>query len=292
MQISMDSYRSHIDCYLLAQLEELGEQSPRLRDAMRYSLLLGGKRIRPLLVYLVGELVEAPMARLDPVAASIEAIHAYSLVHDDLPAMDNDSLRRGQATCHIAFDEATAILAGDALQTLAFTLLSSASGFNPKAQLSMLKELSIAAGYQGMCAGQAIDIDATGQTQTLAELEAMHRLKTGALIQAAVKLGAIASGIDHPDEQNALARYAQAIGLAFQVRDDVLDIIADTQTLGKPQGSDVQHRKNTYPSLLGLEQAQHKCHTLRLEALHALDALPYNTDKLALLADYIVKRDK
>ncbi|CAG8998160.1 MAG: Farnesyl diphosphate synthase [Candidatus Celerinatantimonas neptuna] len=284
--------REHVDHFLLHKLQQLPVSEPRLLDAMRHSLLLGGKRIRPLLVYQVGELTEKSMDMLAPVAAAVEAIHAYSLVHDDLPAMDDDTLRRGQPTCHVAFDEATAILAGDALQTLAFELLSHVPGYSAQQQLAMIRELSQATGYQGMCGGQAIDIVATGHHQNIHELENMHRLKTGALIRAAVRLGAIAAGIEKKQECMLLDSYAQAIGLAFQVRDDILDITSDTQTLGKPQGSDTLHEKNTYPSLLGLDVAQRKCEALQVQALQALDALPYNTDKLALLADYIVQRNK
>lgn len=284
--------REHVDHFLLHKLQQLPVNEPRLLDAMRHSLLLGGKRIRPLLVYQVGELTGKTMDMLAPVAAAVEAIHAYSLVHDDLPAMDDDALRRGQPTCHVAFDEATAILAGDALQTLAFELLSQLPGYSAQQQLAMIRELSQASGYQGMCAGQAIDIVATGHHQSLDALENMHRLKTGALIRAAVRLGAIAAGIEKKQECTLLDRYAQAIGLAFQVRDDILDITSDTQTLGKPQGSDALHEKSTYPSLLGLDAAQQKCEALQVQALQALDALPYNTDKLALLADYIVQRNK
>ncbi|MFM2482261.1 (2E,6E)-farnesyl diphosphate synthase [Celerinatantimonas sp. YJH-8] len=289
---SIQNCREHIDHYLLQKLQQLPMSDARLLDAMRHSLLLGGKRIRPLLVYLTGELKAVSADQMAPVAAAIESIHAYSLVHDDLPAMDDDQLRRGQPTCHIAFDEATAILAGDALQTLAFELLSQAHAFSAEKRLAMIQELSQAAGFQGMCGGQAVDIAATGKQQSLDELERMHQLKTGALIRAAVRLGAIASGIEIPEHRRYLDQYAQAIGLAFQVRDDILDVTSDTQTLGKPQGSDISHHKSTYPSLLGLAKAQQKCELLRHEALQALEGLPYNTDKLALLADYIVQRDK
>ncbi|CAG9297311.1 (2E,6E)-farnesyl diphosphate synthase [Celerinatantimonas diazotrophica] len=292
LQTILESYRERVDTFILQQLNSLEANAPVLRDAMRYSLVLGGKRIRPVLVYLTAELNQAPTQQVDYVAAAVEAIHAYSLIHDDLPAMDDDKLRRGQPTCHIAFDEATAILAGDALQSWAFTLLTQAQQIPAHTRLTMVQTLSQAAGLQGMCAGQSIDIMATGQRQSLEELEQMHRLKTGALIRAAIQLGAQAAGISKPAERQALDNYGAAIGLAFQVRDDILDVIADTETLGKPQGSDIEHHKSTYPGLLGLAQAEQKCQNLRHQALHELDTLPYNTNKLAALADFIIQRNK
>ncbi|WP_432459807.1 MULTISPECIES: (2E,6E)-farnesyl diphosphate synthase [unclassified Agarivorans] len=282
-------YQTQINTYLEQVLQQQPVSDPRLLAAMQHGLLLGGKRIRPLLVYLVGQLNQAPMAALNAAAAAVECIHAYSLIHDDLPAMDDDALRRGQPTCHISFDEATAILAGDALQSLAFNLLAEAP-VNDAQKVAMLKVLSQAAGYNGMCGGQALDIAATDQTVTLAQLETVHKHKTGALIQAAVMMGAICANISHA-EQQALLRYADALGLAFQVRDDILDIISDTDTLGKPQGSDQALNKSTYPSLLGIEGAIAKAETLGKEALQALETLPYNGEQLALLADYVVHRD-
>ncbi|WP_432452321.1 MULTISPECIES: (2E,6E)-farnesyl diphosphate synthase [unclassified Agarivorans] len=282
-------YQTQINTYLEQVLQQQPVSDPRLLAAMQHGLLLGGKRIRPLLVYLVGQLNQAPMAALNAAAAAVECIHAYSLIHDDLPAMDDDALRRGQPTCHISFDEATAILAGDALQSLAFNLLAEAP-VNDAQKVAMLKVLSQAAGYNGMCGGQALDIAATDQTVTLAQLETVHQHKTGALIQAAVMMGAICANISHA-EQQALLRYADALGLAFQVRDDILDIISDTDTLGKPQGSDQALNKSTYPSLLGIEGAIAKAETLGKEALQALETLPYNGEQLALLADYVVHRD-
>lgn len=292
LQTTLESYRQRVDSFILEKLDSLEANAPVLRDAMRYSLLLGGKRIRPVLVYLTAELNQAPTQQVDYAAAAIEAIHAYSLIHDDLPAMDDDQLRRGQPTCHIAFDEATAILAGDALQSWAFSLLTQAEQIPAATRLAMVQTLSQAAGYQGMCAGQSIDIIATGQNQSINELEKMHRLKTGALIRAAIQLGAQAGGISDKSELQALDNYGAAIGLAFQVRDDILDVIADTETLGKPQGSDIEHHKSTYPGLLGLTEAEHKCQNLRHQALHELDTLPYNISKLAALADFIIQRNK
>lgn len=288
----VEHYRQLVDQFIMTQLDQLPDDAEQLKGAMRHSILLGGKRIRPLLVYLTAGLTQTPSEKLAHPAAAVEAIHAYSLVHDDLPSMDDDNLRRGQPTCHIAYGEATATLAGDALQSWAFYLLSHAEQFSAATRLSMLQELSQAAGYHGMCAGQSIDVSSTNQHQTLAQLEQMHRLKTGALIRAAVRLGAYAGNINDPAQLNALDRYANAIGLAFQVRDDVLDVIADTDVIGKPQGSDIEHHKNTYPLLLGLEQAQEKCQQLLEEALDALNCLPYPTEQLAALALYVVQRNK
>ncbi|WP_220718608.1 (2E,6E)-farnesyl diphosphate synthase [Agarivorans litoreus] len=283
-------YQSQINTHLDSVLANQVVNDPKLLAAMRHGLLLGGKRVRPLLVYLVGQLTNAPKDILNAAAAAVECIHAYSLIHDDLPAMDDDELRRGQPTCHIAYDEATAILAGDALQSLAFSLVAEAPASDTQ-KVAMLKILSQAAGYNGMCGGQALDIAATNQQVSLEQLEEVHQHKTGALIKAAVMLGAVCGEIEHANEQQALARYADALGLAFQVRDDILDIISDTDTLGKPQGSDQALNKSTYPSLLGLEGAIEKAENLGKEALQALETLPYNSELLALLADYVVHRN-
>ncbi|MEE1674351.1 (2E,6E)-farnesyl diphosphate synthase [Agarivorans aestuarii] len=283
-------YQSQINTHLDRVLANQVVNDPKLLAAMRHGLLLGGKRVRPLLVYLVGQLTQAPKEILNAAAAAVECIHAYSLIHDDLPAMDNDELRRGQPTCHIAFDEATAILAGDALQSLAFSLIAEAPASDAQ-KVAMLKILSQAAGYNGMCGGQALDIAATDQQVSLEQLEKVHQHKTGAIIKAAVMLGAACANIEQANEQQALARYADALGLAFQVRDDILDIISDTDTLGKPQGSDLALNKSTYPSLLGLQGAIDKAEKLGEEALQALESLPYNSELLALLADYVVHRN-
>ncbi|WP_406610771.1 (2E,6E)-farnesyl diphosphate synthase [Agarivorans sp. JK6] len=283
-------YQSQINTHLDSVLANQVVNDPKLLAAMRHGLLLGGKRVRPLLVYLVGQLNDAPKDILNAAAAAVECIHAYSLIHDDLPAMDDDELRRGQPTCHIAYDEATAILAGDALQSLAFSLIAEAPASDAQ-KVAMLKILSQAAGYNGMCGGQALDIAATNQQVSLEQLERVHQHKTGAIIKAAVMLGAVCGKIEQANEQQALARYADALGLAFQVRDDILDIISDTDTLGKPQGSDQALNKSTYPSLLGLEGAVEKAENLGKEALQALESLPYNSELLALLADYVVHRN-
>ncbi|MEW5973154.1 MAG: (2E,6E)-farnesyl diphosphate synthase [Pseudomonadota bacterium] len=260
----------------------------RLVEAMRYAALGPGKRVRPFLVYASGDLAGADAAALDAPACALEMIHAYSLVHDDLPAMDDDDLRRGRPTCHRAFDEATAILVGDALQTRAFELLAEAPGLSTETRIAMITTLARAAGSQGMVGGQAIDLAAIGQRPDLAALERMHRMKTGALIEASVILGALAGNADEAMLER-LARYARAIGLAFQVRDDILDVTADSQTLGKTQGKDAAHAKPTYVSLLGLDAAQALAGKLRDEAEAALDGLP-RADHLRALARYIVER--
>ncbi|MEW6765075.1 MAG: (2E,6E)-farnesyl diphosphate synthase [Pseudomonadota bacterium] len=266
-----------------------GDTPPaRLHEAMRYAALGPGKRVRPFLVYGTGRMLGARDELLDAPACALELIHAYSLVHDDLPAMDDDDLRRGRPTCHRAFDEATAILVGDALQTLAFEILTEAPGLAADTRLSMLATLARASGSRGMAGGQAIDLGAVGHSLDLAALEAMHRMKTGALIEASVRLGALAGGADN-HMQERLGRYARAIGLAFQVRDDILDVTADSQTLGKTQGKDASHDKPTYVSLLGLEAAQALALRLRDEAIEALDDLP-QAEQLRALARYIVER--
>lgn len=289
---SLSSYQQRNCAQLESWLDQLPEQQQPLIEAMRYGLLLGGKRARPYLVYITGEMLGCQIDELDTGASAIECIHSYSLIHDDLPAMDDDDLRRGQATCHIAFDEATAILAGDALQTLAFTILAEGS-LSAKAEpnrIKMVQELAAASGAQGMCLGQALDLSAENSRVSLSELEAIHRNKTGALIKCAIRLGALAAGSEGEKVLPQLNKYADAIGLAFQVQDDILDVVGDTQMLGKPQGSDEKLNKSTYPSLLGIDGAQHKAETLLQEALHALDTIPYNTAQLEQFARYAVER--
>ncbi|NVP00488.1 (2E,6E)-farnesyl diphosphate synthase, partial [Photobacterium damselae subsp. damselae] len=229
---------------------------------------------------------------LDTPAAAIECIHAYSLIHDDLPAMDDDELRRGQPTCHIAFDEATAVLAGDALQTLAFEILAEGTlSIDGESQrIKMIKELAQASGAAGMCMGQALDLDGEGKHLGLTQLEQIHKHKTGALIRCAVRLGALAAGEKGLEILPQLNTYAEAIGLAFQVQDDILDVISDTETLGKPQGSDIALDKSTYPALLGLEGAQQKAQQLYQEAVQALEAIPYDTTQLEVFARYLIER--
>ena len=284
-------YRQRIDALLEQHIETLSDVAPTLKAAMRHGLLLGGKRVRPFLVYATGNMLGVADEQLDGPAAAIECIHAYSLIHDDLPAMDDDDLRRGHPTVHKAFDEASAVLAGDALQALAFSIL--ADHPLPDSlrtnQLLMVSQLARAAGYAGMCGGQALDLAAEGQQVPLAALEQIHRHKTGALIECAVTLGALCHHQLPTDQLTALQQYAAAIGLAFQVQDDILDITADTATLGKPQGSDQALGKSTYPALLGLDAARELAHDLHRQALAALAPLPYNTHILRAFADYIVE---
>ncbi|NOI76725.1 (2E,6E)-farnesyl diphosphate synthase [Vibrio coralliilyticus] len=273
-------------------LNQLPHQEQPLIEAMRYGLLLGGKRARPFLVYITGQMLGCKLEELDTPASAIECIHAYSLIHDDLPAMDDDELRRGQPTCHIKFDEATAILTGDALQTMAFTILADGelSSEAETHRIKMVKALAEASGANGMCLGQALDLAAEGRKISLAELENIHRNKTGALMKCAIRLGALAAGQKGSEILPQLDQFADAIGLAFQVQDDILDIISDTETLGKPQGSDQELDKSTYPALLGLEGAINKAHTLLTEALQALEAIPYNTELLEEFARYVIER--
>ncbi|GAA6172239.1 (2E,6E)-farnesyl diphosphate synthase [Colwellia sp. KU-HH00111] len=281
-----------INQYLEQQLNKLTVNDDRLHQAMAYGLLIGGKRIRPYLVYITGETLGVSLADLDGIAGALECIHAYSLLHDDLPAMDDDDLRRGKPTCHKAFDEATAILAGDSLQTLAFDILANHSfsaATQPK-QLALIKQLVTAAGYQGMCGGQALDLAATDKSINLTQLEQLHSLKTGALLEASVLMAAeCAPAITEQDKQ-ALKEYAQLIGLAYQVQDDIIDITSTQEQLGKPCGSDLAANKSTYPALLGLQGAQQKAENLFQQALQALARLPYNTQSLADFATFIIKR--
>ncbi|KKD62338.1 geranyl transferase [Grimontia sp. AD028] len=285
-------YQNRSNAQLSHWLDSLGNDDQPLIQAMKHGALLGGKRVRPYLTYVTGKLFGVSEEALDTPAAAIECIHAYSLIHDDLPAMDDDALRRGQPTCHVAFDEASAILAGDALQTLAFTILAEGdlSSEGDAYRIQMVKELAAASGAAGMCLGQALDLAAEGKKVDLEALETIHRNKTGALIRCAVRLGALAAGEKGVTYLSQLDTFSNAIGLAFQVQDDILDIISDTETLGKPQGSDLEAEKSTYPALLGLEGAQQKAELLYQEALQALQAIPYNTEQLELFARYIIER--
>jgi len=263
----------------------------RLHQAMRYAVLGGGKRVRPLLAFAAGELADADPARVEVVAAAVEMIHAYSLVHDDLPCMDNDVLRRGKPTCHVEFDEATALLAGDALQPLAFQLLAEhAVADSAGAQVEMLKILAVASGSRGMAGGQAIDLASVGKTLSLPELEFMHIHKTGALIRAAAVLGARCGHGLNASEFDRLERYAKTVGLAFQVVDDVLDCDASTATLGKTAGKDAAQEKPTYVSILGLAPARALAEELRAEAHAALASFGAKAARLRELADFIVLR--
>ena len=280
-------WRARVEAALDAALPDPATSPIRLHGAMRHGVLNGGKRMRPLLVYATGTALGADEAVLDAAAAAVELIHCYSLVHDDLPAMDDDALRRGQPTVHVAFDEATAILAGDALQSLAFAVLAGASQ-SPQSRVAMLAELAQASG--GMCGGQALDIDATGRAQPrLAEIERLHGLKTGALLRCAVRLGAIAANANAEDRA-ALDRYADALGLAFQIRDDLLDIEGDAATLGKTAGKDVAQAKATFPALLGVDGSRDRLRVLSTLMENALSTIPADTTSLADLARLVVDR--
>ena len=267
-------------------------QLERLYQAMRYSVMNGGKRVRPLLVYAASEALGGDKAQADGAACAVELIHAYSLVHDDLPAMDDDDLRRGQPTTHKAFDEACAILAGDGLQSLAFDVLAAAQSnpADPLLRLRMFGVLARAAGPAGMVGGQAIDLGSVGRKLDRTALEQMHRHKTGALIEASVQLGALSSGRADADSLASLNQYAQAVGLAFQVQDDILDVESDTATLGKHQGADIARDKPTYPALLGMDAAKAYALELRDLALHALRPFDIAAEPLRELARYIVER--
>lgn len=280
--------RARVDARLEALFGERGAVVPRLDAAMRHGVLVGGKRLRPVLVYAAGRALEAEERALDAPAMAIELIHAYSLVHDDLPAMDDDDLRRGQPTVHKAYDEATAILAGDALQALAFEVLAGSE--HPRLP-AMIRTLAEAAGRDGMVAGQALDLAAVGGHPDVAALATMHGHKTGALIRAAVRLGGLAAVPEADHRLAALDTYARAIGLAFQIHDDVLDVTGDAATLGKATGADAARDKPTYPTLMGLEGARRRSRELVEEAVAALAPLGEGADSLAALARYMIERD-
>jgi geranylgeranyl pyrophosphate synthase len=264
----------------------------RLRDAMRYSTLGAGKRLRPILVYLTGESFGAPLERLDAPAAAVELIHVYSLVHDDLPAMDDDDLRRGRPTCHRAYDEGTAVLVGDALQALAFSVLANhpMAATSPEARLEMIRVLARAIGTGGMAGGQAVDLEAVGHSLSVAAIENMHRRKTGALIQGSVLLGGLAAGVSGTRELEALASFGSEIGLAFQIQDDILDVEGDPALLGKSTGADAAHAKPTYPSTAGIDASRARALALRDAAIAALEPLGKRAGALAELAHFVVSR--
>lgn len=289
-QAWMGSVQARMESVLARVLPAAHLVPARLHDAMRYSTLEGGKRVRPLLAFAAGEVSGAAPERLEIAAAAVECIHAYSLVHDDLPCMDDDTLRRGKPTVHVEYDEATALLVGDALQSLAFQLLAEHRlADDARIQLDMVKTLAQAAGSRGMAGGQQIDLEATGKPLTLPQLELMHIHKTGALIRAAVRLGAACGALPKEDERK-LDRYAKAIGLAFQVVDDVLDYDASTATLGKTAGKDSQRGKPTYVSALGLSRAREFAEELRAEAHVSLEGIGAPARRLGELADFIVLR--
>ncbi|MFO7704188.1 MAG: (2E,6E)-farnesyl diphosphate synthase [Halopseudomonas sp.] len=286
----LEACQQRINAHLDRQLQTSEPRLEKLFSALRYSVTHGGKRIRPILAYACCEALGGKVEQADAAAAAVEAIHAYSLIHDDLPAMDDDDLRRGRPTCHIAYDEATAILAGDALQALAFQWLAQAQGLKPDTRLRMIDLLACAAGPTGMVGGQAIDLDAVGEKLDLATLEHMHQHKTGALIRASVQLGALSSEQVGESQLQALARYAHCIGLAFQVQDDIIDIESDTSILGKQQGADAARNKPTYPALLGLDDARVLADSLRNQAIEALEPFGNKALRLRQLADFIVQR--
>lgn len=291
--VFLQTHRLRVEQKLQTVFAQRMSLSPLLKEAMQYSALNGGKRIRALLAYAANTALHGDAANADDAACALELIHAYSLVHDDLPAMDNDALRRGKPTCHIAFDEATAILAGDTLQTLAFDLLSDSQRYsqtllNSPIPLQLINALSHASIL--MAEGQCIDQNAVGTQLDQHTLEQMHNAKTGALIRASVKMGALSSLNAHAEDIDALEHFAKNIGLAFQVQDDILDVISDTQTLGKKQGADAALEKPTFVTLLGLESAQTYAEQLHNDAIAALEATEMNTAPLLSLADFLLTR--
>jgi geranylgeranyl pyrophosphate synthase len=292
LPVRMESYRARIEQVLDRCLALPDAGTPRLREAMRYSTLGGGKRLRPALVYLTGESLGAPLHELDAPAAAVELIHVYSLVHDDLPAMDDDDLRRGRPTCHRAYDEATAILVGDALQALAFSVLAEDTHAGATTRLAMIRTLAQAAGTAGMAGGQAVDLAAVGQSLSVNAVENMHRRKTGALIKGSVLLGAVGAGIQSGTDFQALELFGDEIGLAFQIQDDILDVEGDAAVLGKQTGADAALSKPTYPSTVGLPAARERARDLRDRAIQALAPLGPRSAPLVELAHFVVSRIK
>ena len=290
------AYINKVKAHILSHLNSF-QHSATIYEASKYSIEAGGKGLRPLLLFTALDALGTDLDQGISAASAIEMIHTYSLIHDDLPAMDDDDLRRGLPTCHVKFGEANAILAGDALQTLAFSILSDADmpEVSDRDRISMISELASASGIAGMCGGQALDLDAEGKHVPLDALERIHRHKTGALIRAAVRLGALSAGDKGRRALPVLDKYAESIGLAFQVQDDILDVVGDTATLGKRQGADQQLGKSTYPALLGLEQARKKARDLIDDARQSLKQLAeqsLDTSALEALADYIIQRNK
>ncbi len=293
MSAAFADWRTEVQASMEAVLDRhlpaVSQPPARLHEAMRYASMGGGKRVRALLVFAAGELFDAPRDALERAAAAVEMIHAYSLVHDDMPCMDDDDLRRGKPTVHRQYDEATALLVGDALQSQAFEVLCGGP-LAAERKLAMLALLARASGSSGMCGGQAIDLDSVGVALSLPELEQMHRLKTGALLRASVMLGGAAGKALLPSEEVALDAYAQAIGLAFQVVDDILDVTADSATLGKTAGKDAANDKPTYVSILGLDASATLAETLRQDAHRALLPFADGARRLRELADLVVQR--
>lgn len=288
----MTQWRQNVDTAMENWLPSESTHPTSLHQAMRYSVLNGGKRIRPILAYATGESFGAAQNDVDIPASAIELIHAYSLIHDDLPAMDDDDLRRGRPTCHIAHGEAMAILAGDALQALAFRILSN-YGENLKAdqRIKMINILTLASGSRGMAGGQAIDLDSVGKQITITELENMHIHKTGALIRASINMGALCVNNISKEELTILDHYAKCIGLAFQIQDDILDVESDTEILGKTQGADAAKNKPTYPSLIGLTESKKLAKDMLDQSISSLNKLKLQSTRLAELAHFIIERN-
>jgi farnesyl diphosphate synthase len=287
----IEAWQQRFESILDQRLPGTDKTPAILHDAMRYSALAGGKRFRPVLIYASGRALGLDRDQLDPVACAIELIHAYSLIHDDLPAMDDDDLRRGMPTCHRAYDEATAILAGDALQALAFEILAAELPQDSDCGLRLIRLVATACGSTGMAGGQALDLSAVGTTIDLSQLETMHRLKTGALIHAAVVSPCILSGLQTGDYER-FSVYGQCIGLAFQIHDDILDVTGDSRVIGKCTQADAALDKPTFPSIMGLDASRSAALNLRDEALEALETIAGDTSAMAWLADYVISRDR
>lgn len=289
-QNAAKKYADSVTSLLQTTLDEYPDLPGNLKEAMAYSLFAGGKRVRPFLVFAIGEMFKIPKDKLLAYAAALECVHTYSLIHDDLPAMDDDDLRRGKPTCHVVYGEATAILAGDALQTLAFELISHSDGLSATEALQAIQVLSRASGLAGMCGGQAIDLHQAGKHTDKKALEQMHRLKTGALLNASIMYPGHLANLTEAQQQQ-LQKFADAVGLGFQVMDDILDVEGDTAQLGKPQGSDEDSEKSTYPVLMGLEGAKKYLQQLHNEATQALQSLPYDGETLLSFTDYLFSRN-
>lgn len=286
------SWQSRIEHELDARLPQVDAKPERLHAALRYSVLGGGKRVRPVLVYATAQALGLTESQVDGAACAVEFIHAYSLVHDDLPAMDNDDLRRGKPTCHKAFDEAIAVLVGDSLQVLAFQVLANGVGLpnDSKIRLRLVELLAIGSGTSGMAGGQALDLAAAGQRLSIRAVEDMHSRKTGALIHASVMMAAACEPDITTDVRQALAQYSLDLGLAFQIQDDLLDVVGDTAVLGKPTGADLARGKPTYPAVLGVEAARQRMHELHARALRSLDTLGERAAPLVAVSNWLVLR--
>jgi len=287
----LSAWRARIEAELDARLPPVTDKPERLHEALRYSVLGGGKRVRPVLVYATAKALGLSESVVDGAACAVEFIHAYSLVHDDLPAMDDDDLRRGKPTCHKAFDEATAILVGDSLQVLAFQCLANGPGLpnDANTRLRLVELLAIGSGTSGMAGGQALDLAASGQRLSIDQVEEMHRRKTGALIHASVMMAAACADASRPIYA-ALDRYARDLGLAFQIQDDLLDVEGDAALLGKTTGTDLKHGKPTYPVVLGVKAAREHMQALYARALHSLEVLGANAAPLIAMSDWLVLR--